>query len=146
MSTSCVRTAWKKVWKKLLTTRNKLDVIIRFVTRLFQQVWYSHDITRKLQGSQHKLGCNSIVISWLYRTYWNNLATTLIMPSSLLQVVNSLFQTCWQLGTSAVNTTCWWLAGRLATRCEILTQSIDKATYHIIWISQENIYSRFSIH
>jgi hypothetical protein len=64
-------------------------------------------------------GCNNIVISWLYRTCWNNLATSLIMPSSLLQVDNSLFQTCWQLGTSSANTTCWRLVGRLATRCEI---------------------------
>jgi hypothetical protein len=55
-------------------------------------------------------GCNNIVISWLYRTCWNNLATSLIMSSNLLQVVNcSLFQTCWQLGTSSANTTCWRL-------------------------------------
>ena len=32
---------------------------------------------------------------------------------------NSLFQTCWQLGTSSANTTCWRLVGRLATRCDI---------------------------
>jgi hypothetical protein len=37
----------------------------------------------------------------------------------LRQVVNSLFYTCWQLGTSSANTTCWRLVGRLATRCEI---------------------------
>ena len=124
-----------------------------------QQAWCHYQICYKvvptslIQSRYNKKvtrfttqGCNSIVISWLYRTYWNNLATTLIMPSSLLQVVNSSFQTCWQLGTSAVNTTCWWLAGRLATRCEILTQSIDKTTYHIIWISQENIVASQSTH
>jgi hypothetical protein len=56
----------------------------------------------------------------LYRAYWNNLATSLIILTRLLQVVNSLFQTCWQLGTSSadVNTTCWRLVW-LATRCEI---------------------------
>jgi hypothetical protein len=36
------------------------------------------------------------------------------MPSSLLQVVNSLFQTCiQQLGTSSANTTCRQLVNRL---------------------------------
>jgi hypothetical protein len=55
-------------------------------------------------------GCNIIVISWLYRTCWNNLATSLIVSTRLLQVVNSLFQTSWRL------------VGRLATRCEIFTR------------------------
>jgi hypothetical protein len=36
-------------------------------------------------------GCNNIVISWLYRTCWNNLATSLIISTRLLQIVNSLF-------------------------------------------------------
>jgi hypothetical protein len=51
-------------------------------------------------------GCKNIVISWLYRTCWN-----------------SLLHTCWQLGTSSANTTCWRLVGRLATRCEIFTRA-----------------------
>jgi hypothetical protein len=80
------------------------------------------------QGWRHKVddtrlttqGCNNIVIiSWLYRTCWNNFATSLIIQQGCLQIVNSLFQTCWQLGTSSANTTCWRLVGRLATRCEI---------------------------
>jgi hypothetical protein len=51
------------------------------------------------------------VISSIYHdhwTCWNNLATSLIISSSLVQVVNSLFQNCWQLGTSSANTTCNW--------------------------------------
>jgi hypothetical protein len=44
----------------------------------------------------------------------------MIISTRLLQVVNSLFQTCWQLGTSSANTTWWRLVGRLATRYEIL--------------------------
>jgi hypothetical protein len=32
-----------------------------------------------------------------------------------------LLQTCWQLGTSSANTTCWRLVGRIATRCDIFT-------------------------
>jgi hypothetical protein len=69
--------------------------------------------------------CNNIVIWWLYRTCWNNLATIMIVSTRLLQVVNSLFQTCWQLGTSSANTTCWRLVGRLATRCEIFTCVVE---------------------
>jgi hypothetical protein len=39
--------------------------------------------------------CNILVISYLYQTCSNSLVTSLIKPSSLLQVnVNSLFQTC----------------------------------------------------
>jgi hypothetical protein len=60
--------------------------------------------------------CNNIVISWLYRTCWNNRVTSLIISTMLLQIVNSLFQTCWQLGTSSANNTrCWRLVARLAT-------------------------------
>jgi hypothetical protein len=77
------------------------------------QVWYSHVTRLTTQG------CNNIVISWLHRTCWNNLATSLIISTRLLQFVNSLFQTCWQLGTSSAKTTCWRLVGRLATRCKI---------------------------
>jgi hypothetical protein len=48
-----------------------------------------------LQGRTTQ-GCNNTAISWLYRTCWNNLTTSLIISTRLLQVVNSLFQTCWQ--------------------------------------------------
>ncbi len=44
----------QQVWNKLSTTCNKLDGIIRLAARLFQQVWYSLDITRMLQGRRHK--------------------------------------------------------------------------------------------
>jgi hypothetical protein len=81
-----------------------------------------------LQGWRHKVVTILLYHDWIgqlnsiIRTCWNNFATSLIMPSSLLQVVNSLFHTCWQLGTSSANTTCWRLVGRLATRCEIFTR------------------------
>ena len=40
------------------------------------------------------------------------------MPSSLLQVVNSLFQTCYnKLGTSSASTTCRQLVNRRVTTC-----------------------------
>jgi hypothetical protein len=65
-------------------------------------------------------GCNNIVTSWLYRTCRNNLATSLIISTSLLQVIKTAFSklVTEQLGTSSANTTWWWLVGRLATRCE----------------------------
>jgi hypothetical protein len=40
----------QQIWNKLLTTCNKLDGIIRLVTRLFQQVRYSHAIIILLQS------------------------------------------------------------------------------------------------
>ena len=42
-------TSCQQVWNKLLTICNNLVDIIRLVTRLFQQVRYSHDITILLQ-------------------------------------------------------------------------------------------------
>ena len=54
----------------------------------------------------------------LYQSCWNNLVTGLIVPSSLLQFVNSLFQTCPnKFGTSSANTSCEQLANRLFTTC-----------------------------
>jgi hypothetical protein len=62
-------------------------------------------------------GCDNIVISWLYRTCWNNFVTCLIIPTTLLQVVNSLFQTCRQLGTSIAKTTCWQTCHKMWDFC-----------------------------
>jgi hypothetical protein len=108
--------------EQAVTTCNNLVGIIRFVARLFQQVRYSDDMTRMLQGWRHKVVTILLHAPGLYWTCWNNLATNLIISTRLLQVVNSLLQTCWQLGTSSANTTCWRLVGRLATRCEIFTR------------------------
>ena len=54
----------------------------------------------------------------LYQSCWNNLVTGLIVPSSLLQFVNSLLQTCSnKFGTSSANTSCEQLVNRLVTTC-----------------------------
>jgi hypothetical protein len=43
---------------------NNLVDIIRLVTRLFSQVWYSRDITRMLQGWRHKVVyCHFMTVS-----------------------------------------------------------------------------------
>ena len=100
-------TSCQQVWNKLLTTCNKLVHLVRIVTRLFQQGGcYSHDITILVQPCVVNL-----VTFLLYhdriRFVRNYLVTSLIMPSSLLQVVNNLFHTCHNKpGTSRVNTTC----------------------------------------
>jgi hypothetical protein len=93
---------------------NKFDIVMikKNVTRLTTQ------------------GCNNIVISWLYRTCWNNFVTSLITSTRLLQIVNSLFQTCWQLVTSIAKTTCWRLVDKLVTRCEI---------FACVWVTQARI-------
>jgi hypothetical protein len=111
-------TSCQQVWNNLLTTCNNLVEIIRPVARLFWQVRYMLDITRLLQPCVDNLvtsllyhGCNKHVSTC-------SLVTTLIMPSSLLQVVNSLFQTCYnKLGTSSASTTCWQLVNRRVTTC-----------------------------
>jgi hypothetical protein len=92
------------------------------------QSWYNKNVTRLTTQV-----CNNIFISCLYRTSWNNLATSTTISTRLLQVVNELFQTCWQLGTSSVNTTCWRLVGRLATRCEIIACIKKRSLIQKIW-------------
>jgi hypothetical protein len=93
------------------------------ITSLMQS-WYKTNVTMLMTQ-----GCNNTVISWLYRTCWNNLATNLIISKRFLQLLTScsklvdkLFQTCWQIGTSHANTTCWRPVGRLVTRCETFTR------------------------
>jgi hypothetical protein len=61
-----------------------------------------------LQGWQHK-----VVTILLYQacngpTCQNNLATSLIISTRLLQLANKLFQTSWQLVTSSANTSWYW--------------------------------------
>ena len=97
-------TSCQQVWNKLLTTCNKLVHIVRIVTRLFQQGCYSHDITILLQPCVVNL-VTFLLYHDCIRLVRNNLVTSLIMPSSLLQVVNNLFQIChYKLGTSSANT------------------------------------------
>jgi hypothetical protein len=83
--------------------------------KLFWKVWYMQSWYKKNVARLTTQGCNNIVISLLYRTCWNNIATNLIISTRLFQVCYSLFQTCWQ------HTTCWRLVGRLNTTCEIFT-------------------------
>jgi hypothetical protein len=63
------------------------------------QSWYNNIVTTLCRQTW-----NILVISWLYRTCQNNFVTSLIMPSSLLQGVNSLFRTCYSNWEQAVRT------------------------------------------
>ena len=113
------------------------------------QSWYNKNVTRLTTQ-----GCNNIIITWLYQICWNNLATSLIISTRLLQVVNSLFRACWQLGTSSANTTCWRLVGRLATRCEIFACVLISQEEHpriclqetYIYVSWRSLIMTFKIY
>ncbi len=95
----------QQFFNKLSTTCNKLDGIIRLAARLFQQGWYEPCITRMLQRSTR----TSFVTMLLYHDcigLVNNLATSLIISTKLLQIVNSLLPyLVHELGTSSANTT-----------------------------------------
>ena len=101
--TRCVPSC-QQVWNKPLTTCNNLVAIIGLVARLFQQVRYSHDIAILLQPCVVKLVTFLLYHDCIMLNLLNNLVTSLIMPSSLLQVVNSLFQTCYNNREQAVRT------------------------------------------
>ena len=100
-----------QVWNNLLTTCNIVADFVRLVTSLIQQICYNHNITILLQPCFVNL---ETFLLYRYHSYYqlyricsNNLVTSLIMSSSLLQVVNSLFQTCSNKhGTSSANTSC----------------------------------------
>jgi hypothetical protein len=78
-----------QVWNKMLATCNNLVNIIRLVARLFQQ--YSHDITLLLQPCTVEHFCYIMTVSDLLEQPCYKSDNAII---SLLQVVNSLFQTC----------------------------------------------------
>jgi hypothetical protein len=96
-STSCVRTACPK------TSCNNFVDIIRLVARLFQQVRYSHDITILLQPCFVNLGTFLVYIMTVSDLSEQPCNRT-DMPSILLQVVNSLFQTWYNKWEQAVRT------------------------------------------
>jgi hypothetical protein len=98
-STSCVRTACpsgQQVWKMLLTICNNLFDIIRLVARLFQQVRYGHDITILLQP------CVVNLVTFLLYHELELLCNKSDNATSLLQVVDSLCQTCYNNWEQAV--------------------------------------------
>jgi hypothetical protein len=109
LSTSCARTACSQLAvTSLKQAVNNLwqawwhyQPCYKIVLTSLLQPWYNKDVTRL--STQ---GCNNLVISSMSQTCQNNLATSLIISTKLLQVVNKLFQTCWQLVTSRANTPC----------------------------------------
>jgi hypothetical protein len=63
-------------------------------------------------------GCNNIVISWLYRTCWNNLETSLIISTKLLPACSTLVDNLGQAVRNNLLTACW----QSSTRCAIFTR------------------------
>ena len=94
-----------------LRTCNKFAGTIRLVTRLFQQDWYSHDITILLQPFVSNVVYNRYVSELLGKP-----CNKPDFSSRLLQVVNKLLTT---FETSSANTSCQrlWNYVRLSTTC-----------------------------
>jgi hypothetical protein len=142
LSTSClshclfpvVGTSSEPAVKQLVTSLMALSDLSQCCSIKSDTVMINKNVTRLTTQ-----GCNNTAISWLYRTCSNNLVTSLIISTRLLQIVNSLFQTCWQLGTSSANTTCWRLVGRLATRCEIVVCTHVK-THKLLQVCKQSCY------
>jgi hypothetical protein len=87
----------------------------KFGTSCWQLVTSLMTLSDLLQGCSNKSdtvrlttqGCNNIVISWLYRTCWNNLVTSLILSTRLLQLVPNL-STTWDKQCEHNLLTAWW--------------------------------------
>ena len=71
---------------KLFTTFDRLDGTIRLVTKLFQQDWYSHDVTILLQP-----GVVNFATIVLQQVCIRVVCATLTFPSSLLQGFPNVF-------------------------------------------------------
>ena len=56
-------TSCQQIWNKLLTTCNNLVDTVKLVTRLFQQGYYSHDITILLQPCVVHHSCYIMTVS-----------------------------------------------------------------------------------
>ena len=100
--------------KVILITCNISDDIIKFVTKLLWQVWYSYDITKLLQNWQDKIVTYNIVI---YHAFIR------LVPIVFQQVwrfnmfvhvttCRQVHHTCWQLGTESAKKTFWQLADK----------------------------------
>jgi hypothetical protein len=103
------------------TSPTQENIIIRLVARLSQQVRYSHDITILLQPCVVNL-VTFLLYHDCIRLVKNNLVTSVIMPSSLLQVVNSL---CHELVTTTGNKQC---EHNLPTACEQICNNLFAET------------------
>ena len=81
----------------------------------------------------------------LYPSCWNNLVTGLIVPSSLLQFVNSLFHTCSnKFGTSSANTSCQQLVKRLVTTCLQVCSNLCVFTcVPLLWQVPKTFHQKF---
>jgi hypothetical protein len=81
--------------EELLRYLRRLDELKVVLTSLIQWWYNMKNVTRLMaQG----FNTNNIVISWLYRTCWNNLATSLIIPTRLLQVLTVCYKLVDNLG------------------------------------------------
>jgi hypothetical protein len=100
------------------------------------QSWYNKNVTKLTTQ-----GCNNIVISWLYRMCWNNLATSLIISIRLLQLLTTCSILVLYLGqavqTQLVDSLLADLLRRVfcVCRCDLKSSGIKFSTWtlHIAW-------------
>ena len=122
-------TSCQQFWNKLLTICNNLVDIIRLVTRLFQQVRYSHDIAGfMLQPCVVNLVTFLFImtVSDLLEQPCDKSDNTITLVTSCQQLVPNLLQ---QLGTSSAKTTCRQLVNRFVTTCLQTCDNLCVCTY-----------------
>jgi hypothetical protein len=94
----------QQVWNKLLTARKNLVDLIELVARLFQsspiQSWYNNIVTTLYCQLCNILVIHIMTVSDLLEQPCNKSDNL----SSLLEVVNNLFQTCYNNWEQAVRT------------------------------------------
>ena len=119
---------YQSCWNNLVTGLIVPTSLLQFVNGLFQTCSNKfgtssantscQQLVNRLVTTCLQVCSNLCVFTCVYQSCWNNLVTGLIVPSSLLQFVNSLFQTCSnKFGTSSANTSCQQLVNRLVTTC-----------------------------
>ena len=89
LSSYCLLQVVNKFGIKLLTTCSKLVDIVRHVTRLLQQGCYNHAITILLHPCVVNLVTSCCIMTATVSDLLQQLVTGLIMPLSLLKVVNN---------------------------------------------------------
>jgi hypothetical protein len=99
----------QQVWNKLLTICNNLVDIIRLVTRLFQQVRYSHDIAVLLQP------CVVNLVTFLF------IMTVSDLLEQPCQACYKLLTACSKLVTATRNKQC---EHNLSTACEQICNNL----------------------
>ena len=91
---------WTTCWR-LIASLTEYQTCYKVVQTALTQTCCNKIVTKLTTQD-----CNNIVISRLHQSCRNNLVTSLTVPSSLLQVVKSLFQTWNKQGEQNLSAAC----------------------------------------